>query len=101
MIVLKVILYTALKMILGIVLAILTVIAGVLSFASGIFRLVGGVVGAVILISGIIGGIAGVFPEAEAMLTCIGGIAIGILPGMLLSAGSDLVRSLKRAISRI
>lgn len=101
MIVLKVILYTALKMILVIVLATLTVIAGVLSFAGGIFRLVGGVVGAVILISGIIGGIAGVYPEAEAIRTCIGGIAIGILPGMFLTAGSDLARSLKRTISRI
>lgn len=101
MLVLKPVLRTVLKIILWPVLAVLTVAAGVLSFASGLFRLIGGAVGAVILLSGIIGGIAGVFPEAEAMRTCIGGVAIGILPGMLLSAGNALVCLMRRAISRI
>lgn len=101
MLVLKPVLRTVLRIILWPVLAVLTVAAGVLSFASGFFRLIGGAVGAVILLSGIIGGIAGVFPEAEAMRTCIGGIAVGILPGMLLSAGHALVCSLRRVIARI
>lgn len=101
MLVLKPVLHTVWRIILWPVVAVLTVAAGVLSFASRLFRLIGGAVGAVILLSGIIGGIAGVFPEAEAMRTCIGGIAIGILPGMLLSAGNALVCSLRRAIAQI
>lgn len=101
MLVLKSVLHPVLKIILWPVLAVLTVAAGVLSYASGLFRLIGGAAGAAILLSGIIGGIAGVLPEAEAMRTCIGGIAIGILPGMLLSAGYALVCLLRRAITRI